>query len=169
MLRLLSLTAVVVVAVSTPSTLSAQVEWMTWDEAIAANAKAPRKIFVDVYTDWCGWCHRMDKTTFRDPEVAALLNRDFYPVKLNAEQREAITFRGETYEFEATGRRGAHQLARKLLRGRMGYPTVVFLDEEAEVIQPIPGYQDGDAMEKIVRYFGSDTYRTTPWAEYSGE
>ena len=148
---------------------SAQIKWMTMEEALAAHAKAPKKILVDVYTDWCGWCKRMDATTFKDAEVARLVNRDFYAVKFDAEQSAPVAFAGKTYEFVAGGRRGAHALARKLLRGRMGYPTVVFLDEDLRVIEPVPGYQDAAAMRKIVDYFGTETYKTIPWAQYAGE
>lgn len=146
----------------------AQVRWMTWEEAMSARAEEPRKIFVDVYTDWCGWCKRMDQTTFSDPEVSAVLSRDFYAVKLDAEQRGELDYAGETYAFRPGGRRGVHELAVKLLGGRLGYPSVVFLDEEAEVIEAIPGYQEPAAFEKIVTYFGTDAYRTTPWVEYAG-
>lgn len=149
--------------------LSAQVHWMTWEEAMEAHAAEPRKIFVDVYTEWCGWCKRMDKTTFSDPEVSRLLNRDFYSVKLDAEQRGDLEFAGETYAFRPGGKRGVHELAIKLLGGRLGYPSVVFLDEDADVIEAIPGYQQPEAFEKIVSYFGTDAYRTTPWVEYEGE
>lgn len=148
---------------------SAQINWMTWEEAVAANAKQPRKIFVDVYTDWCGWCKKMDQTTFRNPEVVRALNEDFYAVKLDAEQREDIVWNGTTYSFEAGGRRGVHGLAKELLQGRLGYPTVVFLDERIKVIQPVPGFHEAKPFAKIVHYFGSDEYKQTPWAEYSGE
>lgn len=151
------------------STSHAQINWMTWQEAVEANAKAPKKIFVDVYTDWCGWCKRMDATTFSDKTVAKTINDNFYAVKLDAEQREGITFKGKLYEFEQQGRRGAHGLAIELLQGRMGYPTVVFLDEDINVIQPVPGYQDQAAMQKMATYFGKDVYRTTPWNEYEGD
>ena len=146
----------------------AQVRWMTWDEAMEARASEPRKIFVDVYTDWCGWCKRMDKTTFSDPAVSRLLNRGFYAVKLDAEQRGELEFAGETYAYRPGGRRGVHELAVKLLGGRLGYPSVVFLDEDAQVIEAIPGYQQPEAFEKIVSYFGTDAYRTIPWSEYAG-
>ena len=46
---------------------AAKIEWLTWDQAVAKMEKEPRKIMVDVYTDWCGWCKRMDASTFQDP------------------------------------------------------------------------------------------------------
>ena len=41
-----------------------KIEWLTLEEAFARNQKAPRKILIDVYTGWCGWCKVMDKKTF---------------------------------------------------------------------------------------------------------
>lgn len=154
--------------VVTVTSVSAQINWMTLDEAVQASKNEPRKIFVDVYTDWCGWCKRMDATTFKDKGVADALNENFYAVKLDAEQKEAIKFKNKVYEFKAGGSRGSHELAQEFLQGRMGYPTVVFLNDKFEVIQPVPGYQDAEAMKKIVTYFGKDVYLNTPWAEFSG-
>lgn len=165
-MRTLLLAVVLLVA---SATARAQVRWMTWAEAMEAQREEPRKIFVDVFTEWCGWCKRMDATTFGDRRVASLLNDDFYAVKLDAEQRGELEFKGRTYAFRPGGRRGVHELAAELLGGRLGYPSVVFLDEDGEVIQAVPGYQEADDFLKVAAYFGSDAYRTTPWSDYSGE
>ena len=78
-----------------------QIKWMTWNEAIAAqkldrdnhnkNKKenpAPKKIFLDIYTGWCGWCKKMDRSTFKAAEVVRYMNKYFYAVKLDAEMTE---------------------------------------------------------------------------------
>src|SRR6185295_7853223 len=95
--------------------LAGPIKWMTFEEAVEKSKTEKRKIFIDVYTDWCGWCKVMDKNTFPDPEVARLLNEKFYPVKLDAEQTADITFRGTTFKFIAQGNKGVHQLAAALL------------------------------------------------------
>ncbi len=149
------------------SELSAQeIQWLTWEEAIEKSQKEKKKIFVDVYTDWCGWCKRMDKTTFSDPVVVNYINKNFYPVKFNAEQKEAIKFNNKEYKYVATSRRGYHELAAWMLRGKMGYPTVVFLDEDVKLIQPIQGYIQADKFELIMTYFGEDNHHKVPWDIY---
>ncbi|GAB4496243.1 MAG: hypothetical protein OHK0019_27560 [Saprospiraceae bacterium] len=143
-----------------------RVKWMTLEEALEKSKTDKRKIFVDVYTDWCGWCKRMDSTTFMNPAVVQYLNDHYYPVKFNAEQQKEIVYKDKTYQFKKNGARGYHELAAEWLNNRLSYPTVVFLDENQGVIQPLQGYQDATKMEAVLNYFGTDSHKKTPWESY---
>jgi thioredoxin-related protein len=143
-----------------------RVKWMTLEEALEKSKTDKRKIFVDVYTDWCGWCKRMDSTTFINPTVAQYLNDHYYPVKFNAEQQKEIVFKEKTYQFKKNGAKGYHELAAEWLNNRLSYPTVVFLDENQGTIQPLQGYQDATKMEAVLNYFGTDSHKKTPWESY---
>lgn len=147
------------------------ITWLTWDEAtqLVATEKNPKKIFVDIYTDWCGWCKKMDKDTFNHPDVAAYMQDNFYMVKLDGEGKEPIEFKGNTFNFVPRGRNGYHELAAALMNGRMSYPTTVFLDEEMNVLTPLPGYQKPEAFLKIARFFGDDIYKDKDWTTYDKE
>jgi thioredoxin-related protein len=142
------------------------VKWMTFEEAVAKSKIQKRKIFVDVYTNWCGWCKVMDKKTFNDPNVAKILNENFYPVKFNAEQREDITFNGTTFKFIPSGNNGTHQLAAALLSNQLSYPTVVFLDEEFRIIQPLPGYREAPEFHMISKFIGEGHYEAQKWEDF---
>jgi thioredoxin-related protein len=148
-----------------------KVEWLSWDEAAdrALTDKNPKKMFIDVYTDWCGWCKKMDKDTFQNAEVAAYMSSNFYMVKLDGEGKDPIEFKGKTYKFVPSGRKGYHEFAAALLQGRLSYPTVVFLDEELNMLSPVPGYQKPKPFLNIARYFGEDIYKDTDWQTYSGQ
>ncbi|MDA8685859.1 DUF255 domain-containing protein [Robiginitalea sp.] len=148
-----------------------EVTWMSWDEAVALSATDtnPKKIFVDVYTDWCGWCKKMDKDTFQNPEVAAYMSANFYMVKLDGEGKDEIDFKGKKYSFVPSGRNGYHELAAALLQGRLSYPTVVFLDEEFQMLSPVPGYQKPEPFLSIARYFAENIYKEKDWKAYSGQ
>ncbi len=144
-----------------------KVNWMTWEEAIDANKKEPKKIFVDVYTSWCGWCKKMDKTTFMDASIISELNDNFYAVKFNAEQKEIINFNGSDFKFVNQGRRGVHQLAYALLDGRLGYPAFVLLDESFSRIMVSPGYKQVDQLIKELHFASEEAYKDSSWEEYS--
>ncbi len=117
-------------------------DWLSIEDAAALKDKSDKKYLIDVYTDWCGWCKVMDKKTFTDPEVQAYLKENFHIVKFNAEQKNPIEWEGKSYEWVKTGRKGVNTLAQKLLGGRLGYPTMVYLDENKQLIKSSPGYKD---------------------------
>jgi len=143
-----------------------KINWVSIEEADVLRTKEPRKILIDVYTDWCGWCKKMDATTFSDPKVIEYINANYYAVKLDAEQKESITVGGKTYEFVANGRRGYHEIAHELLQGKMSYPTTVFLDESMNMIQPVAGYLDAETITPILEYLAKNAYKETPWEEW---
>src|SRR5688500_46387 len=148
-------------------TLQAQdIKWMTWEEAAAANEKQPRKIFVDLYTDWCGWCKKMDATTFKDPGVVALMNEKFYAVKLNAEQKDTIKWAGFDWVWMPGGRSGYHKLAYELLDGRLSFPSFVTLDEGFKRISISPGFKVPEPFIKELKYASDEHYKTTAWEAY---
>ena len=148
------------------SPATGQINWMSWEEAQAKNSKEPRKFIVDVYTQWCGWCKKMDKETFANPEIAKYVNKYYYAVKFDAETKTPITINDKVYEYVKSGNSGYHQLAAEIMFGKMSYPTIVFLDEKLNVLQPIPGYKDTISLERIMKYFAEDYYKTTPWKKY---
>ena len=153
------------------TTISAQkIQWMSFEDAVAMtkNEGNTKKVFIDVYTDWCGWCKKMDKDIFQNPEVAAYMQENFYMVKFNAEGKEPIQFDGRTFNYVPSGRRGYHELAAALLQNRLSYPTVVFLDENMKMLSPVPGYQKVNPFLQIARYFGEDIYKEQDWKSYAG-
>lgn len=143
-----------------------KVNWLTFEQAIERNKTNPKTILVDMYTDWCGWCKKMDKETYSNKVIADYINKHFHPVKFNAEQKEDVVFKGHTFKFVPNGRRGYHELAASLMDGKMSYPTTILLNSEVELMQRIPGYLNKPTMEKILNYIVSKAYKTTPWAEY---
>lgn len=142
------------------------VKWLTFEEAIELHEKAPKKLLIDLYTDWCGWCKVMDRSTYSKTEIANYINENFYPVKFNAEQKESVEFNGHTFKYVSSGRRGVHELAASLTNNKLSYPTTVFMDEELRIIQPIAGYLKPEQMEPILLYIGGSHYTNTKWEEF---
>jgi thioredoxin-related protein len=144
------------------------VKWMSFEQAVEKSKTEKRPIFIDVYTDWCGYCKLMDKNTFNEPTVAKVLNEKYYAVKFDAEQSGDITFRGTTYKFVPYGNKGTHQLAMALLNNQLSYPTVVFVNPEFTNVFPIAGYRQPPEFHKYLTFFSEDQSKNgqNAWAEF---
>jgi len=140
-----------------------KINWVTIEEAIALQKTAPKKIMMDVYTNWCGPCKMLDKNTFQNEDVANYVNEHFYAVKFNAEGNDAVTFKDKTYgnpryvEAKANRRNSSHEFTRYLKVN--AYPTIVFFDEEANSITTLSGYRKPQQLELYLKLFQSDKYK----------
>lgn len=145
------------------------IQWITIEEAYAKIQKEPRKVLVDVYTDWCGWCKVMDRDTYKNAEVVDYINKKYYAVKLNAEQREAITLGNQKFEFMPEGQKGIHQIALALTNNQPSYPTTVFLDDKFQMIQPLPGYMKAKEFHEVITYFGENFNKKESFEDYKAK
>lgn len=144
------------------------INWISFEEAVKKNKKKPRKIFIDVYTDWCGWCKKMDKETFRDAAVVEYINKNFYAVKFNAEQKEPVKFKGQDFvSTDPAKPKAVHQLAIALLKQELRYPSYVLLDGESEWLYKVKGYKTPDDLLPILKYYGSNQYKVMSWSEFN--
>lgn len=160
---LLALPLAVAAQIATSTTQAGpSINWMTLEEAVEAQKKNPRKIMMDVYTKWCGPCKMLDKNTFHDADVVAYVNANYYAVKFDAESPDPVTFKGKTYTNPtynpgATGRNGVHELTRYFQVS--AYPTIVFLDEQQEIIAPVKGYKTPGQLEMFLKFFHADSHK----------
>jgi thioredoxin-related protein len=145
------------------------INWLTWEQVQAKSKIEKKKILVDIFTPWCGWCKKMDKTTFLDEEIVEYINKNYYAIKFDAESTTDIVLNDIKYQHVNNGAKGYHELAIELLQGRLSYPTTVFLDENFQVIQAIPGYQEAYTFGMIITYFASNSHKSIPWQRYSGQ
>ncbi len=157
----------------TPAPPSA-IKWVSLAEAQANVKKAPKPIMIDVYTHWCGPCKMLASKTFTDPKLAEYVNKNFYAVKFDAESGEEVTFNGKTYKNPTfnpamkTGRNGTHELTQAIgsVEGRIAYPTVVYMNENLEIIAPVQGYMTPEQIEPILKYIGEGAYKKQDFPSY---
>ncbi|OUR94783.1 thioredoxin family protein [Flavobacteriales bacterium 34_180_T64] len=145
------------------SSMAQEINWVTFEEALELQKKNPKKIMMDVYTNWCGPCKMLDKNTFHNPDVVKFVNANYYAVKFNAEGNDVVKYMATTYSNPnynpdlANRRNGVHELTRALKVS--AYPTIVFFDEEANIISPVRGYQKPQQIELYLKLFKSDKYK----------
>jgi thioredoxin-related protein len=153
------------------------INWMSMDEALAAQKKEePKKIFMDVYTVWCGPCKMLDKNTFSNKKVINYINKNFYAVKFNAEGPEDVTHDGFTYtnpryRADKRGKNSTHFFADALKL--QGYPSLVFFDNTGKLIQALAGYKTPEQLEIYLKMIASDEYKEVTtresWEEYQNK
>lgn len=144
-----------------------EINWLTFPQALELNKKEPRKWIIDVYTDWCGWCKVMDRTTFKDTAVAGIISKYFYAVKFNAETKDTFYVGDKVFiNTSKDGERGAHQMASALLNNKLSYPTTVYLDENLGMLGPVPGYLKPEDITPILLFYGQNIYKHQGWEDY---
>ena len=131
-----------------------QINWMPFEKAMELSAKDGKPVMIDVYTDWCGWCKRLDATTYQDSAVVAYINSHFYAVKMNAEGAEKITYRDSVYTKQGK----THDLAIKLLNGKLSYPTTIFMVDKYNMIIPVAGYMNRETIQPNLFFYGERVY-----------
>lgn len=157
------LLACILLSVANPPKPS--IQWLSVQDAVKAYATNPKPMFIDVYTDWCGWCKEMDRTSFRHPKLVEFINTNFYPVKFNAESPDTILFNGQTFVFNMDTR--AHRLAEYLLDGQLEFPAMVFLPAPNEKPAALFGYMKARELEAPLRYFADSSLRARSFMEYN--
>ena len=137
---------------------SSPINWMTFEEAQAAMKNEPRKLFVDVYTYWCGPCKMLDRNTFSNPQLAKFVNENYYAVKFNAQDENDIVFGGRTYSnpnYDPNKgqyrRNSSNQLSSAM--GVRAFPTMVIFNEKLEKMQGIRGYKTPQQLQPILEQF----------------
>jgi thioredoxin-related protein len=178
MMRLLI--AAIVLVWSSNLEFSAQeveINWMTIEEVTEALKEEPRKVMMDVYTKWCGPCKMMMANTFTNKNLIEYVNKNYYCVKFDAESPDPTMYKGTVYgnpnyNPNSKGRNGVHELSIALKVS--AYPTIVYFDEDLNVIAPISGYKQPRQLQVLLTFFNDVFKSDTPqeqmqpmWDKYS--
>ncbi|WP_411893467.1 thioredoxin family protein [Winogradskyella sp. A2] len=139
------------------------INWLTLEEALELQKKTPKKIFMDVYTNWCGPCKLLDKNTFHNPDVVKYINENYYAVKFDAEGNSTVTYKDRTFSnpnfdpAKVKRRNGVHEFTRFLKVS--AYPSMLFFDEEANYLTPVTGYLKPQQLELYLKLFAEDKHK----------
>ena len=142
-----------------------KVNWVELKDNTSINNDG-KKMLIDLYTGWCGWCKVMDQKTFTNKEVIDKINKNFLPIKFNAEYQKNVDFNDNTFKYVRSGRRGINELAYYLTNGNLSYPMTVFLDENYKLITLLPGYHKPDFYNLVLTYIGEDHWKDTNWDDF---
>jgi|TARA_B110000967_G_C18900395_1_gene574445 thioredoxin-related protein len=139
-----------------------KINWISLNEALALQKESPKKIMIDIFTNWCGPCKLLDKKTFQNKDVATYVNEHYYAVKFNGEGNETVNYQEKTFKnpnydaSKANSRNSAHQFADYM--GINAYPTIAFLNETGDFIIPLKGFRGPQQLEFYLKMFFADKH-----------
>lgn len=126
-----------------------KMKFYPFQEGIDIAIKEKKPVFIDFYTDWCHWCHELDKKTFSHPPVIAKVKSDFIAIRINAENGdEKFRFMGKDYT----------PITFTQAMGVTGFPSILFLDGNQKPITILPGFVDGETFKHILDYVKTESY-----------
>lgn len=130
-----------------------EINWISF-EALkdSVDANPDKKIFIEIYTDWCGPCKMMEKKVFSKKKVIKPMNESYYAVRLNSEKMDSLNFNGKNYYLTPKGKTKISELALEIgmEAGQLSYPTVIILNNKYEVIYRYPAFMNADLMEDVL-------------------
>jgi thioredoxin-related protein len=125
------------------------IDWKSF-EAVENDVKEnPRMIFIEVYTDWCKWCKKLDNEVLTDSTIIGLLNENYYALRLNGEEKKSIRFFNQEFRYHPITK--THELARALLGEDLSYPAIVILNTSYEIEKIIGGFQTKEELTTILK------------------
>ena len=134
-----------------------EINWVSLNKALELQKENPKKIMIDVYTNWCGPCKLLDKKTFHNKDVVAFVNKNYYAVKFNGEGNDSINYKGNAYKnpnydkSKANKRNSSHGFTNFM--GINAYPTIAFLNENGDFIMPLKGFYKPQQLEFYLKMF----------------
>lgn len=135
-----------------PAEKSDGINWLAYDDGLK-KAKAENKhVFIDFTAKWCGWCKKMDRETFHEPEVIDLINQSFVPVRVDGDS---------PHELDINGYKITEKSLTRNEFGVRGYPSFWFLKPDGTKLGKIDGYHDKDFMVRALTYVKDYKYDTT--------
>lgn len=146
---------------------SGLVKWLTLKEAQEKNKTVAKPFIIDIYTDWCGWCKHMMRTTYSNPGIAEYINTHFYAVKFDAETKDTIEYNGKVYKPLSSQPKTPHELAVKFLGEKLSYPSTIFVTNNYAYNLLSQGYLDEKQLEPLLVFMVENVWQNSSFDEFS--
>ncbi len=134
-----------------------KINWIPYDEGLELAKAKNKHVLVNFTTAWCGFCKKMNATTFKEPEVIKMMNENFITVMVDGDSRKELNVNG----YKITER----DLSRSEYRVT-GYPAYWFLKPDGEKLGVLPGYQQAQVFLDVLYFMKEKLYDKMTFEEY---
>ncbi len=138
-------TAIFMISINPGSAATGGIQWKGYDEGIAMAKAEKKKVFLYFHADWCGYCRKMDASTFKDNKVINYLTDNYVAIKVNSDKEKKVA---NDY-------------------GVRGLPTSWFLKASSEKLSSIPGYIDAKRLVSLLKYVSKDIYEKMSYRDFA--
>lgn len=134
----------------------AQLQAVSFNQLDSLQRIEKRKVVVFVYTDWCGYCKAMEQKVFKQAEIQKLLQSQYYLVALNAEDKNTVSYRGQTFGYKNS--KGVHELALSLMgqQKQLSFPFLALINAQDELLYRQEGFISAATLKKVLAYFSTN-------------
>ncbi|PKL80568.1 MAG: hypothetical protein CVV27_00175 [Candidatus Melainabacteria bacterium HGW-Melainabacteria-1] len=137
----------------------AAMRWNAYNAGLDSAKSRNKYVMVQFYATWCGYCKKMDQEVFTDSKVLGTLDKHFVPIRVVESSEQKVSYQGKSVsEKELTA-----------MHGVQGFPTMVFMNTEGEVIGKIPGYVPPEEMNGILGFISSESYKKMDFPTYKAK
>lgn len=128
------------------------IKWLSYSEALTRAETENVHVFIDFSRKGCGWCRKMERDTYTNPEVIKMLNEHFAPTKVRGDSNDELDIEGYKISERALSMQEF---------GVTSYPQFWFLTPENAKVGPLRGYLASDRFMKALVFVKELKYDTT--------
>jgi thioredoxin-related protein len=151
------------------------IQWVGFEAGLATARSTGKHVMIDVYTDWCHYCKKLDSETYSQEQVRRILADSYVSVKLKGDSGRKLKVVGQPLEtngktllqFVTTDSAATSEqaLSRQTLRVR-GFPTIAFLAADGRLITKYDGYLNPEQFTHIINFIKDDLYEVMTFGDY---
>lgn len=136
--KIIGLISVLSFCVAAMAVAEETINWRSYDEGMALGKSEQKKVYINFYADWCGYCRKMEKETFTDENVITFLNEKYISIRVNADKERKVAL-----EYKA-----------------FALPDNAFFTEKGEIIGKQPGYLSPSDFMKLITFIYEEKYKS---------